>query len=542
MYTSSLSSNAKVDVFLSFREEIRGGFVSGFLSHLRHALARQSITCFIDNQEEERTEKRKQLSAKKVLHAIPESKVAVVVLSKNYASSSWSLNELAEIMETNLMMVPVYYEVDISDVRYQKGSFGEDLRRHGQSESSQTMKRWKACLTKLTDTKPEFSPQTSKDEAKLVRDITRHVSGLLSTSRLPKNLLPGKTCEDKPNTRMTSWSRRVSDSNKIMATISGKSYSPIAMDRQTDSIYEILKLECTSEVYVIAVTGVAGIGKTTIARHLFNKLSSRFEESCFFEASRNILDDSSQAQRVITSSATKNINQNLSTACYQNHYSLEISRNFLDQGHDLSALFGSHEKLLSPKSRKRKARQTLGDEDNKRRRICKKRVLIIVDNIGIEDLEMVMKGVNRFCPGSRVIVTTEDKSLLLARGVEHVYEMDCLKYDEGLELFSECAFQKQYPPANFEQLSARAVEVTGCLPLALKLLGSSLRDRTEEEWECEILRLEARQDADLPKETPIGSAPGLSKFKAQGIGSAPGPKELWEYKCIGSKLEQQKER
>ncbi|CAN7123179.1 disease resistance protein TAO1 isoform X2 [Brassica rapa] len=508
MYTSSLSSNAKVDVFLSFREEIRGGFVSGFLSHLRHALARQSITCFIDNQEEERTEKRKQLSAKKVLHAIPESKVAVVVLSKNYASSSWSLNELAEIMETNLMMVPVYYEVDISDVRYQKGSFGEDLRRHGQSESSQTMKRWKACLTKLTDTKPEFSPQTSKDEAKLVRDITRHVSGLLSTSRLPKNLLPGKTCEDKPNTRMTSWSRRVSDSNKIMATISGKSYSPIAMDRQTDSIYEILKLECTSEVYVIAVTGVAGIGKTTIARHLFNKLSSRFEESCFFEASRNILDDSSQAQRVITSSATKNINQNLSTACYQNHYSLEISRNFLDQGHDLSALFGSHEKLLSPKSRKRKARQTLGDEDNKRRRICKKRVLIIVDNIGIEDLEMVMKGVNRFCPGSRVIVTTEDKSLLLARGVEHVYEMDCLKYDEGLELFSECAFQKQYPPANFEQLSARAVEVTGCLPLGLKLLGSFLRDRTEEEWECELRRLEARQDEATVE---------LSKLKAQAM-------------------------
>lgn len=156
MYTSSISSNAKVDVFINFGGEVRGGF----LSHLRHALARQSIKCFIDDEETERTETRKHVPAK-VLHAISESKVAVVVLSENYASSSWCLNELVEIMKAKSMMVPVYYEVDISDVQYLKGSFGEDVRRHGQSENLETMKKWEACLTKLTDTKPNFSSKSS---------------------------------------------------------------------------------------------------------------------------------------------------------------------------------------------------------------------------------------------------------------------------------------------------------------------------------------------------------------------------------------------
>lgn len=326
-----------------------------------------------------------------------------------------------------------------------------------------------------------------KDDSKLTREITRHVSGLLSRSRLHKDLLQGKASGDKSTTRKSSWSRLVSDSDKLIATQSGKSYSPITMDRQLELITEALKLESTSEVRVVGISGVAGIGKTTIARHLYQKLSLTFQDYRFFETAGDILNQCL---------GTQGINGKQSTSKYNG----QNSRNFHDQGCDLPASLGSQKELPSPKSLKRKATQTLGSDlgsdDNKRTRFWHQRVLVIVDNVEtITQLKEVMKDVNRLGPGSRVIiVTTQDKSLLLACGVDHVYEVDSLKYDEALELFSECAFKKQYPPATFEQLSVRAVKLTGCLPLGLKLLGSFLCGRTKEDWECELQRLGTGQD------------------------------------------------
>lgn len=125
-----------------------------------------------------------------------------------------------------------------------------------------------------------------------------------------------------------------------------------------------------------------------------------------------------------------------------------------------------------------------------------------------------MKDVSWLGLGSRVVITTQDKSLLLACGVEHVYEVDYLKYDEALELFSQCAFKKQYPPTKFEQQSVRAVQLTGCLPLGLKLLGSFLCGRTKEDWERELQSLEAKQGkaiVELLKNSAKGVPPGPTK-------------------------------
>ncbi|MCI28173.1 TMV resistance protein N, partial [Trifolium medium] len=62
------------------------------------------------------------------MRAIGQSTISIVVLSTNYANSRWCMLELEKIMEIGrskgLVVVPVFYEVDPSEVRRQKGQFG----------------------------------------------------------------------------------------------------------------------------------------------------------------------------------------------------------------------------------------------------------------------------------------------------------------------------------------------------------------------------------------------------------------------------------
>ncbi|MCH82935.1 NBS-LRR resistance protein, partial [Trifolium medium] len=115
------------DVFLSFRgEDSRAKFIS----HLHSSLQNAGIYVFKDDDEIQRGD---QISIS-LLRAIGQSRISIVVLSTNYANSRWCLLELEKIMEIGrsrgLVVVPIFYEVDPSEVRHQKGQFGkafEDL-------------------------------------------------------------------------------------------------------------------------------------------------------------------------------------------------------------------------------------------------------------------------------------------------------------------------------------------------------------------------------------------------------------------------------
>lgn len=124
---SSSSSGWKYDVFLSFRgEDTR----KNFTGHLYTALIRERINVFLDDKE---LEKGKPISSE-LLDAIKKSRISIVVLSRNYASSSWCLGELVEIVKCKnsfgQKVIPIIYDVDLSVEREQKGSFEEALTKH----------------------------------------------------------------------------------------------------------------------------------------------------------------------------------------------------------------------------------------------------------------------------------------------------------------------------------------------------------------------------------------------------------------------------
>ena len=119
--SSFIRQPEKFDVFLSFRgEDTRYGFIS----HLYEALCKRGIHTFIDDK----LPRGAKISAQ-LFKTIEKSTVSIIVFSKNYASSSWCLNELAKIIECTKKVLPIFYQVPPSEVRKQKGDFGTVLTK-----------------------------------------------------------------------------------------------------------------------------------------------------------------------------------------------------------------------------------------------------------------------------------------------------------------------------------------------------------------------------------------------------------------------------
>jgi hypothetical protein len=135
--------NGAYDVFLSFRGEDNR---KNFTDHLYTALVQAGIYTFRDHNEIPRGEE----ISKHLLKAIQESKISIVVFSKGYASSRWCLNELVEILEcknrkTGQIVLPVFYDIDPSDVRKQTGSFVKAFDKH-EDCFKEKVKEWRKAL------------------------------------------------------------------------------------------------------------------------------------------------------------------------------------------------------------------------------------------------------------------------------------------------------------------------------------------------------------------------------------------------------------
>jgi len=159
MEDCSQNSKWKYHVFLSFRgEDTR----LGFTDHLYASLVRKSIITFRDDEELARGE----VISQNLLRAIEESLSAVVIISKNYANSAWCLDELVKILESKRLLgqhvFPIFYGVDPSDVRNQRGSFAEAFRKHEEkfTESKEKVQRWRDALREVAN----LSGWDSKDE------------------------------------------------------------------------------------------------------------------------------------------------------------------------------------------------------------------------------------------------------------------------------------------------------------------------------------------------------------------------------------------
>lgn len=148
--SSSFNHGWTYDVFVSFYgDDTRYGFTG----NLCNTLNIKGINTFKDDI---KLKKGEEISID-LLEAIDESRIAIIVFSENYASSTWCLDELVKIMECKKekgqLVRIVFYYVDPSNVRHQRGSFGRSMTMHEENMNINKEKvcKWRSALSKAAN-------------------------------------------------------------------------------------------------------------------------------------------------------------------------------------------------------------------------------------------------------------------------------------------------------------------------------------------------------------------------------------------------------
>ncbi|KAH9725839.1 ADP-ribosyl cyclase/cyclic ADP-ribose hydrolase [Citrus sinensis] len=177
------------DVFLSFRG---ADTHKSFISHLYAALNGKGIYVFKDDKELEKGES----ISPRLLKAIEASRIAIIVFSKNYASSTWCLDELVHILDcknknAQRIVYPIFYDVEPTVVRNQTGNFQEAFAKHVEvfKKSIEKVQKWREALKEVANISG-WELKEYRNESKFISDIVNPISSQIRVkSKILKKLV-----------------------------------------------------------------------------------------------------------------------------------------------------------------------------------------------------------------------------------------------------------------------------------------------------------------------------------------------------------------
>ncbi|CAI0543584.1 unnamed protein product [Linum tenue] len=400
------------EVFLSFRgPDVRANFAD----FLHKFLVRYKIRTFLDDEELRKGEK----IAPSLVKAIEESKVYIPVLSPNYARSKWCLQELAQMMKccnqgNGHIMLPIFFMVEPRDVRRQDGPYKAAFQHHRKKYDAETIDEWKEALQEVGAMKGWHITE-SDGQGAIIDEVVAKV-----------------------------WSHLTQNYTLVTDEL-------IGIDSHVEEVTNLLNLGCEG-VKIIGIYGMGGIGKTTIAKAVYNKVQAQLDHYIFVEDVREILvghDGAINLQSKIISGI------------------LRIDYKVKDASEGIRVI---------------------------RERICKRRALIVLDDVDDRfEFDLILGKLDDFSSETRIIITTRNKRVLDVLQEFKLYEPGEMSPDHALQLFNKHAFGTDNPQEEEAILSEEFVKVATGLPLALKVVGSLLFRQDREFWQAKLIELK-----DLP--------------------------------------------
>ncbi|PNX92059.1 TIR-NBS-LRR resistance protein [Trifolium pratense] len=220
------------------------------------------------------------------------------------------------------------------------------------------------------------------------------------------------------------------------------------IDMHIEQIQSLLLLELPT-VRITGIWGMGGIGKTTIASAVFEKLATQFSSKIIIP----------NVQQEIERFGLNHVKRKyLSTLLGEDITSFEYNFSF----------------------------------DPRLKRI---KVLLVFDDVKDSDQLKDLIGMhNNFGPGSRIIVTSRNKQVLENANANNIYQVREMDYQDSVQLFCLFAFKQKQPKSSYMSLTNQVLDYAKGLPLALKVLGSLLYGKTKEVWESQLQKLKKFPD------------------------------------------------
>lgn len=403
-YDSSSSSSASAssvqpqhEVVLSFRGE-------DTLEHLADPLFTGLTAAGISVYTVERNLGPDRQIDPKLIEAIGQSKISIPIISSVYASSKSCLMVLAKMLDfmdtTNHAIIPIFYGLN--------PSFPDHKKR---GSDGMLVHPWKSALHRIGQLKG-YRVDDASD--RLIPEIVLYV-----TRQLKKAELVGASM-------------------------------PVGIDNQVCEIMTMLNIDYRNrqavdirgnEVRMVVIHGIEGIGKTTLAKFVYNQLYPLFEGCSYLGNIREIsrTEPLEQLQSQLVSDLLKQEPMTFDSVQDGIYHIRHIFRNM--------------------------------------------RVLIVLDDVDERHHLKAFAGkLSYFGSRSRIIITTRNPNLLKITEVIQTYKVEPMDTGQSLRLFCRHAFGGSSPWEGFGELSKDIVSTARGLPIAIEVVGSFLYRKDIQIW------------------------------------------------------------
>lgn len=394
---------AKYQVFINHR----GPDVKKTLASLiYHRLTNCGLSVFLDKNEIQAGD----IISSAIDAAIDSSSVHIAIFSENYAESTWCLKEL-DLMLTSSergrsKIITVFYDVEPRDIC--------DLKKEPIEGriTQEDLTKWKTALKKASQISGHLFKTQESDHGDFVEEVAKSV--------LKLDFLESEPVE------VTEY--------------------PVGLQQAAEDLdSKILNPYLPKATVIVVMAGMVGVGKSTLAKHLYYMKRPEFSKSCLLKDVRK--GDSQSLQNKLF--------HDLLGSCDLQH------------GRDIN-----------------KRKRVLGD----RTRRFPGSILIVLDDVdGVEDIEPVLD-MDALPSGSLILITSRRRGFLkrTCNAQTLVYDVKPLKENHASELFCRHAFNKSKPPEGFKDLVVQSLQFCGGLPFLVKIMGQYFFEKKKQYWKEQL--------------------------------------------------------